>query len=147
MREDNSLIRRGDAAEKFAVLRYIALNMFNADMSSKAVLNGNKNEQAGITITSHEFLQGKKFRDLALPPKELMDRLKMGFAVPLIDWFKEDLKDYLLDYLNEENLRKTGILTPGPVIKMRDNYLSGDSADITKLWCLLVFMFWWERWM
>lgn len=80
-------------------------------------------------------------------PKELMDRPKMGFGVPLIDWFKDDLKDYLLDYLNEENLRKTGILNPEPVIKMRDNYLSGDSADITKLWYLLVFMLWWERWM
>ena len=71
----------------------------------------------------------------------------MGFGVPLIDWFKDDLKDYLLDYLNEENLRKTGILNPEPIIKMRDNYLNGDSGDITKLWYLLVFMLWWERWM
>lgn len=81
-----------------------------------------------------------------LPPK-LMDRPKMGFSVPLIDWFKDDLKNYLLDYLNEENLQKTGILNPQPVIKMRDNYLNGDSGDITKLWYLLVFMLWWERWM
>jgi len=45
------------------------------------------------------------------------------------------------------SLRETGILNPEPVIKMRDNYLSGDSADITKLWYLLVFMLWWEGWM
>lgn len=75
------------------------------------------------------------------------DEMGQGFGVPLIDWFKDDLKDYLLDYLNEENLHKTGILNPEPVIKMRDNYLSGDSAEITKLWYLLVFMLWWERWM
>ncbi len=81
-----------------------------------------------------------------LPP-ELMDRPKMGFGVPLIDWFKDDLKDHLLDYLNEKSLQKTGILNPEPVIKMRDNYLNGDSGDITKLWYLLVFILWWERWM
>lgn len=80
-------------------------------------------------------------------PKEIMDRPKQGFGVPLIDWFKDDLKEYLLTYLNEDVLNKVGLFNVAYVIKLRDAYLNGRSNNVTKLWYLLVFMLWWERWM
>lgn len=80
-------------------------------------------------------------------PKEIMDRPKQGFGVPLIDWFKDDLKEYLLTYLNEDVLNKVGVFNVAYVIKLRDAYLNGRSNNVTKLWYLLVFMLWWERWM
>lgn len=80
-------------------------------------------------------------------PKEIMDRPKQGFGVPLIDWFKDDLKEYLLTYLNEDVLNKVGLFNAAYVIKLRDAYLNGRSNNVTKLWYLLVFMLWWERWM
>lgn len=33
-------------------------------------------------------------------PKEIMNRPKMGFGVPMFDWFKAELKDYLMTYLS-----------------------------------------------
>lgn len=80
-------------------------------------------------------------------PKKLMDRPKMGFGAPLQEWFKEDLRDYFFIYLNEERLSKEGIFNVGEVIKIRDRYLNGNKENIQKLWLLLVFEMWYEKWM
>ena len=80
-------------------------------------------------------------------PKEIMERPKQGFSVPLVDWLKDNLKEYLLDYLSKENLQKTGLIDVDFVIKLRDNYLNGKNESATKIWLMLVFMLWWERWM
>lgn len=34
-------------------------------------------------------------------PKEMMDRPKMGFGVPIIDWFRDELPEYFMIYLNK----------------------------------------------
>ena len=71
----------------------------------------------------------------------------MGFGAPLQEWFKEDLRDYFFIYLNEERLSKEGIFNVGEVIKIRDRYLNGNKENIQKLWLLLVFEMWYEKWM
>lgn len=80
-------------------------------------------------------------------PKEIMDRPKQGFGLPLIDWLKDDLKDYLLEYLSKEKLQKIGLFDVEFIIKLRDDYLNGKSESVTKVWLLLVFMLWYEKWM
>lgn len=80
-------------------------------------------------------------------PKEIMDRPKMGFGVPIFDWFKDELKDYLMTYLDEKRIAKAGIFQPNLVVKIRDQYLRGEKTNINKLWFLLMFEIWRERWM
>ncbi len=80
-------------------------------------------------------------------PKELMDRPKMGFGVPLIEWFKDELKEYFLIYLDEERLRREGIFNAKEVVWMRDKYLRGEKVNVETLWSLLVFQMWYEKWM
>ena len=80
-------------------------------------------------------------------PKEMMDRPKMGFGVPIIDWFRAELRDYLLSYLSERRIVEAGIFNVNKVIEVRDKYLAGKSDDISKIWFLLVFEMWRERWM
>lgn len=80
-------------------------------------------------------------------PKDMMDRPKMGFGVPLEDWFQDELKVFLLDYLNESRIKKAGIFNVAYVTKLRDDYFRGKKHNITKLWYLLVFEMWRERWM
>jgi len=41
-------------------------------------------------------------------PKNLIDRPKHGFAVPIYDWFKRDLKYLYLEYLNPEKIQREG---------------------------------------
>jgi len=80
-------------------------------------------------------------------PKEIMDRPKMGFGVPIFDWFKDELKDYLMIYLDEQRIKKAGIFKPDIVVDIRDQYFKGKEININKLWYLLIFEMWRERWM
>ncbi len=80
-------------------------------------------------------------------PKEIMDRPKMGFGVPLMEWFKDELKTYFLHYLDFDRLEKQNIFNPHYIVNMRDRYLDGKQENIEKLWSILVFQMWHEKWM
>ncbi len=79
-------------------------------------------------------------------PKSIMDRPKMGFIVPIMGWFKNELKDIIMEQLSEERLRRDGIFDHNEVIGLRDRYLRGDSENIQKIWHLLIFQMWKEKW-
>jgi asparagine synthase (glutamine-hydrolysing) len=80
-------------------------------------------------------------------PKEIMDRPKMGFGVPIFDWFKTDLKVYLMTYLSEERIIQGGIFNVNAVINLRDRYLAGLDINFNQIWFLLMFEMWKEKWM
>ena len=80
-------------------------------------------------------------------PKKIMDRPKMGFGVPLMDWFQDELKSYFLHYLDFERLQKQNIFNASYIVAMRDRYLEGKKENIEKLWSVLVFQMWYEKWM
>jgi asparagine synthase (glutamine-hydrolysing) len=79
-------------------------------------------------------------------PKSIMDRPKMGFIVPIMSWFKNELKDMIMYHLDEEKLKKEGYFNHKEVIGMRDRYLAGHSENIQKIWHLLIFQMWKEKW-
>ena len=79
-------------------------------------------------------------------PKELMERPKRPFIAPLMVWFKEELKDQLKYYLSEESILKSGVFNHIPIIKMRDAYLAGKKVNYQKLWQVLIFQLWYNRW-
>jgi len=80
-------------------------------------------------------------------PKDLMDRPKKGFSVPIFKWFKDKLKEYLIYYLSEKRVKEMGILNYKEVIKLRNEYLNGKKINVQKLWFLLMFEMWRERWL
>jgi len=80
-------------------------------------------------------------------PKSMMDRPKMGFSPPITEWFREELKSYFLHYLSHERLEKEGLFNPDEVIRLRDEYLSGKNVSVHRLWFILMFEMWYERWM
>ncbi|MFN8287671.1 MAG: asparagine synthase (glutamine-hydrolyzing) [Chitinophagales bacterium] len=80
-------------------------------------------------------------------PKEIMERPKMGFGVPLESWLKNELKNTLIQVINEESLRKQGIFNVERVIKMRDRYLNGDKIEFQRLSYLFLFQLWYNKWM
>jgi len=79
-------------------------------------------------------------------PKELVDRPKKGFVVPLNDWLKGDLYPLLMDYLNEDKLKREGIFNAKAVSKDIKGFLSG-SVSVYKIWFILMFQMWKERWL
>lgn len=80
-------------------------------------------------------------------PKEMMNRPKKGFSVPVQEWFKDELKGYFLTYLERNRLEREGFFNVDEVIKLRDNYLAGKKERVNKLWFILIFEMWYERWM
>jgi asparagine synthase (glutamine-hydrolysing) len=79
-------------------------------------------------------------------PKELMERPKKPFIAPLMVWFREDLKEQLRYYLSEQCLLMTAVFDPIPIIRLRDEYLEGKKVNYQKLWQVLMFQLWYDRW-
>ena len=80
-------------------------------------------------------------------PKELLDRPKAGFGLPVYEWLKMDMKHLLFYYINEEQLSKHDFIDPKNAIKLRDEFLAGKNNNETQIWLLLIFQMWWNRWM
>ncbi|MFT3846778.1 MAG: asparagine synthase (glutamine-hydrolyzing) [Lacibacter sp.] len=79
-------------------------------------------------------------------PKELMERPKRPFIAPLMVWFKDELKEQLQYYLSAGSLRKSGVFNPEPIVRLRDDYLKGKKINYQKLWHVLIFQLWYNRW-
>jgi asparagine synthase (glutamine-hydrolysing) len=80
-------------------------------------------------------------------PKKMMDRPKQGFGVPLTEWFRDELKEYFMVYLDEKRIEKEGLFDSKEIIRLRDSYLLGNKENVQKLWFLLMFEMWYEKWM
>jgi asparagine synthase (glutamine-hydrolysing) len=79
-------------------------------------------------------------------PKALMERPKRPFIAPLMVWFREDLKEQLRYYLSERSLGASGFFAAAPVIRLRDEFLAGKKVNYQKLWQILMFQLWYDRW-
>jgi asparagine synthase (glutamine-hydrolysing) len=78
-------------------------------------------------------------------PRELIDRPKMGFGIPVNRWLRNELRPLLAEYLNEERVRREGFLRPKGVERIVREHLSGRRDHQYRLWALLVFAMWVER--
>jgi asparagine synthase (glutamine-hydrolysing) len=77
-----------------------------------------------------------------LVPDEIIDRKKQGFDVPILKWFKEDLRDLLCDTLTSSRARQRGYFNPGAVEAILDEHLRGRRDNSRHLWGLLTLELW-----
>lgn len=87
-------------------------------------------------------------------PRELLDRPKVGFSVPLDKWLRGALKEQLTDMCSRDYLKKQGIFDADFVADMIEDYIStGDGgpasgANYSKLsWSFFVFQQWYHHFM
>lgn len=80
-------------------------------------------------------------------PKQMFERPKMGFSIPIGHWLQNSLKPLMLDYLSESRLRSEGVVNPLFVKKIVDEHLSGTANHQHRIWSLLVWQMWRERWL
>jgi len=78
-------------------------------------------------------------------PRERIDRPKMGFGIPVNRWLRNELQPLLAEYLNGERIRREGFLRPEGVGRVVREHLSGRRDHQYRLWALLVFAMWVER--
>jgi asparagine synthase (glutamine-hydrolysing) len=72
-------------------------------------------------------------------PNEVMYRRKMGFAVPLANWFRGPLKGYVHEALTSERLADTGVFNMSFINKLLNDHDSGKQENSAAIWSLLMF--------
>lgn len=75
-------------------------------------------------------------------PKDLIERPKMGFSVPIGDWLRSDLREWAEELLDETKLKNEGFFDYQPICKMWQEHLSGQRNWQYYLWDILMFQSW-----
>ncbi len=75
-------------------------------------------------------------------PREMLDRPKKGFSVPVRKWLKQpELRQWAESLLNRELVRSQGLLDPEVVWKIWDDFVTRDIWRV-QIWYLLMFQEW-----
>lgn len=77
-------------------------------------------------------------------PKELIERPKMGFGPPVVDWLRGPLRGWAEAMLNQDTLNKQGYFNASAVKKMWKLFLSGHDGSWKMIWNVLMFQAWLE---
>ncbi|HEX2215225.1 MAG TPA: asparagine synthase-related protein, partial [Xanthobacteraceae bacterium] len=80
-------------------------------------------------------------------PRELVDRPKMGFAVPLDRWLRCELRGWAESLLDQRRLEQEGILDSTVIRRRWTEHLAGKRNWQASLWAVLMFQAWKERWL
>jgi len=75
-------------------------------------------------------------------PKEVLYRPKQGFALPLVHWMRNEMKDLILTVLLEPRTLQRGYFDPAGVRRLLDDHFSGRRNSSGHIWRLLIFELW-----
>ena len=106
-----------------------------------------------VSLPSYFKLKGitrkyilKKIAAKFIPEKNI-NRTKQGFGVPIGQWFRAELKDYLCDNLLSSKFLKRGYFDSGAIKEMVNLHISRQKDYSFQLWALLMFELWHRKFM
>ncbi len=83
-------------------------------------------------------------------PDKFFNRPKKGFSIPIFKWFSEHLDNMFAHYFTAARIEKTGIFNTEEVLREYDKYKwnkkHNKEYNIEKMWRMLSFMMWWDKW-
>ena len=79
-----------------------------------------------------------------LPP-ELFDHPKTGFDIPLVDWFRGSLREFLRDHVTDPRFLARDLVAPEFLREMLDEHDSGRRDNSHWLWSILVLALWFQE--
>ena len=77
-------------------------------------------------------------------PRELIERPKAGFAIPVGLWLRGPLRTWAESLLDEKRLAAEGYFHPAPIRQRWDEHMSGQRDHTPGLWAVLMFQAWLE---
>ncbi len=80
-------------------------------------------------------------------PRNLVERPKMGFGVPLATWLRGPLRDWAEDLLDPRRMTEAGLLEPTPIRRAWSAFLAGAAELEQPIWTILMLEAWRRRWM
>ena len=80
-------------------------------------------------------------------PKEIMDRPKQGFGIPVISWLKTDMSYLIDEYFAENKIESQGLFNYHFIERHIKQFKSKKPQNEIFIWYMLVFQIWYDRWM
>lgn len=80
-------------------------------------------------------------------PEELYNRPKKGFEIPLLDWFRQQLRSRIEnEWLSEDFINEQGLFDPQSIRQLKNKLFSNNPGDShATIWALIVFQHWWRK--
>ena len=78
-------------------------------------------------------------------PRNLIERPKTGFSIPVGQWLRGPLRDWAENLLDETRLEREGFFHSQPIRKAWEQHLQGRYDWTSKLWSLIMFQAWLEE--
>ena len=75
-------------------------------------------------------------------PTEVLHRKKQGFALPLVHWMRNELKELVLSTLLDNRTLQRGYLNPKGVRRLLDEHFEGRRDHSPRIWRLMIFELW-----
>jgi len=80
-------------------------------------------------------------------PKDIIDRPKEGFVLPVFHWLQKPLKPYAIDILTSSSIQRYGILNEKYVNELMRDFFGGNAALASKMWNIIMFQVWCESYL
>lgn len=77
-------------------------------------------------------------------PRDLFERPKQGFGLPISNWLKVQLRPWAEDLLSEAEISKSGFFNPKIIKRVWNEYLQGERNHQQRIWTYLMFQSWYN---
>jgi asparagine synthase (glutamine-hydrolysing) len=91
---------------------------------------------------SKKYILKKAFQ--AILPREILCRKKQGFSIPLVLWFRKELKSFVQEILSEEKVRRQGLFNYPRIAEMLEAHFAAKENYYLQIWALMNFMMWYK---
>ena len=108
---------------------------FAAQLPSKFKINNNSQKFIFKDIV-HEYV-----------PEKLLQRPKSGFSIPLENWLRTDMKEFVNDNFSFKNLNHISLFNSDFIEKYKDDFYKNKHQNAALIWRLLQFNIWFKKWM